>query len=114
MPFDALPSTLTDEELRDLAVLKAARHRLRHPWRWWKAADTPLRLLPGVRELLLVMFRPHCIVTAVAVEPAHSGALHRLNVAAGMPAHVFNDARTTRHADVLALFDRAIAELEAR
>jgi hypothetical protein len=103
MPFDALPSTLTDEELHDLAVLKAARHRLRHPRRWGQASrPSPPRS------------GSYCIVMAVAVEPAHSGALHRLNVAAGMPAHVFNDARTTRHADVLALFDRAIAELEAR
>jgi hypothetical protein len=103
MPFDALPSTLTDEELRDLAVLKAARHRLRHPWRWWQASATPAAPSGS-----------YCIVMAVAVEPAHLDALHRLNVAAGMPAHVFNDARTTGHTDVLALFDRGIAELEAR
>lgn len=72
MPLDATgylsPRVLTPDEARELAILKAARHRIRR-----LAAHLP----PGWDAI-----------------------------------HLYNDHRSTTHADILSLYDRAIAELE--
>lgn len=116
MPLDAtgyLPQrVLTEDEARDLAVLKAARRRLRHRWMWWQGGSWLWRTVP-------VLYGGRCAMQAVMRaardEDACLSALIRL--AAHLPAgwsavHLYNDHRTTTHADILALYDRAIAELE--
>lgn len=117
MPLDAtgyLPQrVLTPDEARDLAILKAARHRIRHRWRWWDGGSSLWCLVPA-------LFGGTCAMLAIKREaPGHVNArlpaLRRL--AAQLPPgwnaiHLYNDHRTTTHADILSLYDRAIAELE--
>lgn len=115
MPLDSTgylsPRVLTEDEADDLAVLKAARHLIRHRWRWW--GGSPLWwFVPGLQR--------HCALTAVNAAARTCGlrwlwAQDRLtnNLPPGWNSVAeLNDHSTTRHADVLALFDRAIAELE--
>lgn len=114
MPLDATgyvpsPRVLTPDEADDLAVLKAARHLIRHRWRWWQIQ--PRRWWPPFR---------HCALTAVSAvvhyDAGRANWAHRRlddNLPSGFDyVSVFNDSPSTTHADVLALFDRAIAELE--
>jgi hypothetical protein len=111
MPLDATgyvqsPRVLTVEEWDNLFVLKEARHRIRHRWRWWHGnAPWPFR---------------HCAVTAVSSTVFHDRRLALpvvMRLADCLPpgwtfVQDYNDAPSTTHADILSLFDRAIAELE--
>jgi hypothetical protein len=118
MPLDAtgfapMPRVLTEIEARDLAVLKRARHRIRYRWMWFKGVR-----LPTVARFL---FGHSCAVIAVNraafwrrwIRDSAVGRLRRQ-----LPPHwqvaEWNDDPITTHADILALFDRAIAELEPR
>jgi hypothetical protein len=102
---------LTPDEEHDLAVLKAARHRIRYRWRWWQM---------GRPTLWPVLFSGNCAVTAVARVTDDLGISYMrvvLRLLHQLPpgwssVQGYNDASTTKHADVLALFDRAIADLE--
>lgn len=112
MPLDStgyLPQrVLTPDEADDLAVLKAARHRIRSRWRWWRGQGR------------LSFPSTYCALTAVAATVPANGdraqaVVQRLtdNLPPGWTSVMaFNDHSTTRHSDVLALYDRAIAELE--
>jgi hypothetical protein len=99
---------LTPDEARDLAVLKRARHRIRHRWMWWKANGW---------SFIPIFFGASCAMLAIK-QAGHRDFLSALRrLAAQLPSgwgsiDVYNDAPTTTHADVLQLFDRAIAELE--
>lgn len=106
----ASPRVLTPDEADDLAVLKAARHLIRRRWSWW--GGRPLwYFVPGSR---------YCALTAVNASARARGfraAWAQQRLAHNLPAgwdyvEKFNDHPTTTHADVLALYDRAIAELE--
>jgi hypothetical protein len=117
MPLDAtgyLPQrVLTPDEARDLAILKTARHRIRHRWRWWDGGSSLWCLVPAI-------FGGTCAMLAVTRETSGNeddrfAALRRL--AAHLPPgwsviHLYNDDPLTTHADILSLYDRAIAELE--
>lgn len=112
MPLDAtgyLPQrVLTEDEADDLAVLKAARHRIRHRWRWWRGSA------------MWPLWVSHCALTAVTAAAGRRGVwaigpqmLLTNNLPPGWAnVAAFNDHSTTRHSDILALFDRAIAELD--
>jgi hypothetical protein len=115
MPLDATgylsPRVLTEDEVDDLAVLKAARHLIRHRWRWWRGHGK-------------MSFPPtYCALTAVAAAEVRlkikaRGARMVQRLDDNLPpcwssVMAFNDHSTTTHADVLALFDRAIAEIES-
>jgi hypothetical protein len=115
MPLDATgyvsPRVLTPDEARDLAVLKAARHSIRHRWSWW--GGSPLwYFVPGLQRV--------CALTAVnasARARCVRAAWAQQRLADNLPpgwscVAAFNDHSTTTHSDILALYDRAIAELE--
>jgi hypothetical protein len=117
MPLDATgyapsPRVLTPIEERDLAVLKAARHRIRNRWMWIKYSEH------------VGLFRQ--IVGRCAIEALKSRSDRdrdcEMRLKRQMPVNdrgnmyscviAYNDARSTTHVDILALFDRAIAEIE--
>jgi hypothetical protein len=119
MPLDstgyALPMRRvpTEDETRDLAVLKLARHFIRYQWMW-------LQIGGRLSDLFQAFFGGSCAETAIL-----RAALYRSGVTRSAVAQLgrqlppgwhrvadYNDASTTTHADILALFDRAIAELE--
>jgi hypothetical protein len=106
MPFDGtgFPRVLTEIEARDLAVLKRARHRIRYRWMWGK----------GHIETMPVFWR-HCALSALSPRYAESPSSRlRAQLPPGWGAvHRYNDDPATTHADILGLFDRAIAELES-
>jgi hypothetical protein len=116
MPLDATgyvpsPRVLTPDEARDLAVLKAARHRIRHRWMWCKLNDS-LWAAFG-----MAIFRRSCAMIAimrVARGDDRFMAAHRLaaQLPSGWTLGEWNDDPFTTHADILGLFDRAIADLE--
>jgi hypothetical protein len=100
MPFDGtgFPRVLTETEARDLAVLKRARHRIRYRWMWGKGDSA----------------WGHCALSAIR-GAGGDAAYHRLHAQIPPGWHritVYNDHPSTTHADVLGLFDRAIAALE--
>lgn len=119
MPLDSTgyvpsPRVLTPDEARDLAVLKLARHCIRYRWMWFQVSETDL-LAP-----FRFLFGHSCAQVAIL-----RAAWYRFGVAESALVQLwrqlpppwrsiaaYNDASTTTHADVLALFDRAIAELE--
>lgn len=118
MPLDAtgyLPQrVLTPDEARDLAILNKARHRIRHRWMWWQGGDC-LSLWHAMPVLYGGTCAMQAVTRATRDEDASLSALIRL--AAHLPAgwdaiHLYNDDPSTTHADVLALFDAAISELE--
>jgi hypothetical protein len=106
MPFDGADfrRELTSGETRDLAMLRAGRHRIRYRWMWGKGTEvSPPRLWR------------HCAATALKAASCPSAG-YRLAVQLpdGWSGVVeYNDAPSTTHADILALFDRAIAEVGA-
>jgi hypothetical protein len=108
MPLDATGfAPLPPSGARDLAVLKAARHRIQHRWRWGKGRR-------GKKPLVLWK---HCALTALGSLNVSDTVFDRLH--AQLPRgfrHIasYNDHPLTRHADVLAMFDRAIAALTLR
>jgi hypothetical protein len=117
MPLDATgyvpsPRVLTPIEERELAVLRAARHRIRHRWRW-------LQFGPLIRAWQLLsggMCSMEAVKRAAGGVNA-TGFSVWLRMRAKLPpgwssVEAYNDAPTTTHADILALFDRAIAEIE--
>jgi len=126
MPLDATgfaPSrVLTPDEERDLAVLKAARHRIRHWWLWWKGGSMrawPLLLGGTCAQIAVHKSEPDsvtwCSVIDRLIEQIPDG--HRRPIGHFLywaSLAEYNDAWATKHADVLRLFDRAIAELEPR
>lgn len=116
MPLDAtgyLPQrVLTEDEARDLAILKAARHRIRHRWMWWGG-------MSSLRGAMAFFYGGSCAMQAVKRttrwdKDARHVVYERLR--AQLPRRMtiadYNDAPSTTHADILALYDRAIAELE--
>jgi hypothetical protein len=122
MPLDATgyvqsPRVLTEDEARDLVVLRMARHRIRHRWMWWKG-DARFFTLFGTCAQLAVRERG---VDDVAFMTAVERLILQLPDPPPFPRDQveywgsvarYNDAPTTTHADILSLFDRAIAELE--
>jgi hypothetical protein len=101
-------------------ILRAARERIATPERWnqgWFAADAAGREVSSVSPIA-------CSWCALGAVYATSGGARGADVEAlliaALPAECsagdvgyFNDLPATTHADVLALFDRAIAAAEA-
>jgi hypothetical protein len=115
MPLDAtgyLPQrVLTEDEADDLAILKAARHRIRYRWMWWSASSF-WRIVP-------FFYGGSCAIQAVnramrRDKNASATVVERLraHLPEGRRIGQWNDNPLTTHADILSLFDRAIAELE--
>ena len=117
MPFDG--ATWRDpsaEELEELMLLLCARALLSKRRRWWRgiASCSVWEVLTG--------FQRHCAVTALSAVAGGCGhpsgiraqirLMHHVPEQFGRAITVFNDHPSTSHADVLALYDRAIAELE--
>lgn len=84
-------------------ILRAARAKIDRPEKWCQHQykDEQGRLC--VNEALVAARKGAC----------SWGAEKALQEQAGCPSLVFNDLPTTTHADVMAIFDRAIAKLEA-
>lgn len=108
MPFDdaGWPHD-SGERARERAVLIAARWRIRWPWRWGK----------GYRPFG-VMFGRLCVMEALMAAEADMDSrvsaghrLRRLIPAGYVSTADYNDHPTTRHRDILALLDAAIAEI---
>jgi hypothetical protein len=122
MPLDATgygpsPRVLTRIEARDLAVLKAARHRIRHRWMWFKvrggwtwASWIVARLLLGHSCASIAINRAAGWRNHQVSDSAQRRLRHQLPE--GWSIGEWNDDPITTHADILVLFDRAIAELE--
>jgi hypothetical protein len=116
MPFDGtgFPRELTETEARDLAVLRKARHRIRYRWMWMQIDGRE-----GLACACRLVFGHRCAIMAIGSAawwmPSVAAPVH-LRLARQLPAPFdvadYNDAPTTTHADILGLFDRAIAELE--
>lgn len=100
-------------------LLKRARERISAPERWTKggyAKDAKgFSVAPDAPEAVC-----WCASGAVKAESPDGDelydirgalSLHISGITNGIPR--FNDAPSTTHADILALFDRTIAELEA-
>jgi len=108
MPFDNVPPLtryLSDIERRDLRALRQARRLIESPEKWCKGQyvnDGRMCVLAAVQHC--DWGRPRDGWETAALR------LHEL-LPKGMTLPVFNDMPRTTHADVLALLDRAIAEL---
>lgn len=109
-----------------LGVLKAARKLIDHPSKWTKqalarASKRGRQVVSGSGEA-----RCFCSVGALSVATEDYTLHGRLFVAArraidkvayensGRSVISFNDHPTTRHRDIMRLFDKAIARLEAK
>lgn len=115
MPLDATGyrRTLTPAEAADLASLKAGRWRIRTPLRWQKLGeDRPLALW-WVMKRLVVTGDPLGYCASTALEDGQGYWRLQRQVPSSLCLESYNDLPTTTHADILALYDRAIAELEA-
>lgn len=112
MPFDNAPQReLTAREKTELDVLTRARALIEDPRDWCHGA--PVSSVEA----------PYCAMTACYAgsreqyAPAYAAAVLRLsagikNSSRRMAVADFNDHPDTTHADVLALYDRAIASLQ--
>jgi hypothetical protein len=100
-----------------LEVLKAARELIATPDKWSQGAMA--RNADG-RPVWAAANDAVCFCAEGAIQRAGAGMFNRaFNVVVdlvetGDPLHRFNDASTTSHEDILALFDRAIAAEESR
>lgn len=118
MPLDALGfSPLTADQTSELELLIRARALIENPKNWSRKAPQVL------------MTAPYCAMTACYTAAAYDGSRGYMpssypksigRLAAALPEigicmsiANFNDHPDTSHDDILALFDRAIAELEA-
>lgn len=107
MPLDGTNFSyrvLTADEQHDLDVLRAARHLIHKPQRWHKGALPQFRLWG----------KTYCAMTAVMAHSRHFVSEPERHLLRQMPPGYrcvaeYNDAPETTHADILALFDRAIA-----
>jgi hypothetical protein len=111
MPFDSADyqRTLTDDEARDLAVLKAARALLVNRRRWGKGSfsgGSRMCILQAVNRAADFPLFPDRICRPVQLR------LQRKLPDPLMRLYDYNDAKETKHVDILRLFDAAIAELE--
>jgi hypothetical protein len=114
MPFDGTGflRVLTEIEARDLAVLKRARHRIRYRWMWFKAGwwTTPFRLFFGHSCAEIAILRSS--VWRFSTMGSVIRRLKRQLPEGWLNVYGYNDYPATTHADILGLFDRAIAALE--
>lgn len=96
-----------------LELLKAARARIERPEAWTRgtAARDPDGLGVRARSKDAVCWCAAGAVVAVSGLGAHKRPMELLRAEAGTLVSDFNDTRT--HAEVLDLFDRTIARLEA-
>lgn len=110
MPLDAteLDWELSEDEARDLAVLRAARHEIKLRW----IGGMALRTAPSKGQVcaLAAVFAVGCKTPG-----DYQSVADRLKAALPWPfmcVPEYNDAKSTTHQDVLDLFDRAIAKIE--
>ena len=111
MPFD---STTFVEESQVVKDLRAARALLDHPSKWVKGclrSGGGFCIIGAANEVTLGPAHRRTMsdedarwVRATAILHAIEAALPRCGLIAD-----FNDARSTKHADIMDLFDRAIA-----
>lgn len=117
MPLDATDWAETPE----LQVLRRARALIERPERWMSLAQ--VSLMDGLPTCDQSCAEAAVRIAAVEISSKqtisvpllHTRALNLLVAALPAPWRAvwhFNDARQTMHADVLALFDRAIARAE--
>lgn len=117
MPFDAAGfSPLTADQAKELETLIRARALIEDPKNW-------SRKVPQAPTIA-----PYCAMTACLTAAGYSqgylpssypkslwrlaAALPTAEIGICMSIANFNDHPDTSHADILALFDRAIAEIE--
>lgn len=111
MPLDAtgLAWELSEDEARDLAVLRAARNVIKHRWIGGMALRTTMPFKGQVCAL-------NAVFTVGCQTPeGYRSIIDRLKAALPWPfmcVPEYNDARSTTHQNVLDLFDRAIAKIE--
>jgi hypothetical protein len=114
-----------------LEILRAARAKISHADAWTKGAlsrdacGLDLHLVPeGVTlsppvcwcplgAIFACAELPDCIDGAVTRTLERGEARHQLSLTAGLEIVSFNDHATTTHADILRVFDKTIARLEA-
>jgi hypothetical protein len=104
----------TETEMKTLEILKSARKKIEKPENWTKhafARDAE----GGVLDEIWISFGA-CFCASGAIIAAggelHQEAYNRVNNHMGLDTlSTFNDSHS--HAEVLEMFDRAIAELEA-
>jgi hypothetical protein len=117
MPLDSIgfaptPRVLTPDESLQLSALRRARRRIRYRWMWLQyGRHGVLRTIVGrcASEAFGHPLDPVSL-SCVRLLIRHIPAGHRRNTVGCVQS--YNDDPLTTHADVLALFDRAIAEIE--
>lgn len=111
--------------MSNVGILTASKNRISTPERWTKG--TAARSVHG-RKVAVTSKRAFCFCAVGAVERETQGiddgyrsAIELLNLAVETPLPfamhevvAFNDLGATTHADVMALFDRALALAELR
>jgi len=122
MPFDSTV-TYTNETLDDLRILEKARHRIRLPQLWCRG-----HMIKGNRLCMMGAIAYACGVSKKELQRINSGAtmekqheMHYDHIIAVLERYIpefvlpdYNDDFEVTHADVIKLFDRAIADHQQR
>lgn len=80
-----------------------------------KLIEDPAHWIKGASEDVIDGRQRYCAVGALATQESWLGEAYEAlstEVPSGWPVYLFNDDEATTHADVLALYDRAIAASE--
>ncbi len=112
MPFDATPVEQSIN-LGELAIVDGVIDMLESPYRWCKGAFKQGQSYCLVGAVSLVATgNPYSVARGHRAPEAAYKVLRKLDVAAGLPTTLFNDAASTTHADILALLTRVRAQFQ--